>query len=174
LTTSCETAKVNANEDANHDIFDHAGGVDQPQAAGSIGVCFERKPGFEGASRRKVYGRAVEMKLPNVGNAMVEKTKIMDYLLNMEHQLGGSKARFFRDFGFGPDNWEVFQKAIMQVALDNEIVSEQRSPFGLRYEVDGVLNTPSGLKPRIRTVWQQDEGARAPRFITAYPLEKEP
>ena len=112
------------------------------------------------------------MKLPNVKNAIVEKAKIMDYLLNMEHQLGGSKARFFKEFGFGMDDWEAFKKAIMEVALENDIISEKRSPFGLRFEVDGVLNTPSGLKPRIRTVWQQDHGANAPRLITAYPLEK--
>jgi hypothetical protein len=37
--------------------------------------------------------------------------------------------------------------------------------------VEGELNTPLGRRPRVRTVWQFDEGTIAPRLITAYPLE---
>jgi hypothetical protein len=43
--------------------------------------------------------------------------------------------------------------------------------FGPRYEVDGELTAPDGRRPRIRSVWQVDEGEIAPRLITAYPLE---
>ena len=32
---------------------------------------------------------------------------------------------------------------------------------------------PGGRRPRLRTVWQVDEGDLAPRLITAYPLEAE-
>jgi hypothetical protein len=40
------------------------------------------------------------MKLPNVEQAMVEREKIADYLLNPAHRYGASKARFFTAFGF--------------------------------------------------------------------------
>lgn len=43
--------------------------------------------------------------------------------------------------------------------------------FGPRYEVEGELLTPDGRRPRVRTVWQMDEGEVAPRLITTYPLE---
>ena len=41
---------------------------------------------------------------------------------------------------------------------------------GVTYIVEGPLETPSGRKPRIRTVWLVETGQLAPRFITAYPL----
>lgn len=40
--------------------------------------------------------------------------------------------------------------------------------FGPRFEIEGPLETPCGLKPRIYTVWQLDEGELASRLITAY------
>jgi hypothetical protein len=30
--------------------------------------------------------------------------------------------------------------------------------FGRRYAVEGELNTPNVRRPRLRTVWQLDEG----------------
>ena len=45
--------------------------------------------------------------------------------------------------------------------------------FGPRYEVEGRLDCPNGRRPRMRSVWQMEEGAVAPRLITAYPLEAE-
>ena len=41
------------------------------------------------------------MKLPNAENAYVEERKITAYLLDPEHEEGGSKARFFLAFGSG-------------------------------------------------------------------------
>lgn len=39
-------------------------------------------------------------KLPNVENAYVEHEKIVSYLLNDDHNVGGPKSRFFKRFGF--------------------------------------------------------------------------
>jgi hypothetical protein len=51
------------------------------------------------------------------------------------------------------------------------VTSQQETGFGPRYAVEGELNTPTGRRPRVRTVWQMDKGAIAPRLISAYPLE---
>ena len=40
------------------------------------------------------------MRLPNASVAHVERSKILEYLLNEDHREGGSKAHFFRQFGF--------------------------------------------------------------------------
>jgi len=53
----------------------------------------------------------------------------------------------------------------------HEVARVRETGFGPRYVVDGELITPSGRRPRLRTVWQMDEGAVAPRLISAYPLE---
>ncbi len=45
------------------------------------------------------------MKLPNANNLIVEREKIVDYLLNPAHRYGASKARFFSQFGFRIEAW---------------------------------------------------------------------
>ncbi|HWC76433.1 MAG TPA: hypothetical protein VG778_03175, partial [Blastocatellia bacterium] len=109
------------------------------------------------------------MKLPNAENAVVEREKITDYLLNPAHRYGASKARFFGAFGFCADEWWRLAEALLELALDNDVAKVQETGFGPRYEVEGTLSVPDGRRPRVRTVWQLDHGAVAPRLITAYP-----
>lgn len=111
------------------------------------------------------------MKLPNRELTKVEREKITDYLLNPAHRYGASKARFFTGFGFRADAWETLVTALREHAQQHEVARTKDTPFGPRYEVEGTIPTPDGRAPRIRTVWQLDDGEIAPRLITAYPLE---
>lgn len=111
------------------------------------------------------------MHLPNVDLAIVEREKIVAYLLNPSHRFGASKARFFASFGFQAEQWEIMAAALRDHARNHEVCRAKETGFGPRYEVDGALITPDGRQPCIRAVWQMDEGQLAPRLITAYPLE---
>ena len=111
------------------------------------------------------------MKLPNPDKLIVQRDKIADYLLNPAHRYGASKARFFAEFGFRIENWEQLADALREHGRTHEVTSQQETGFGPRYAVEGELKTPTGRWPRVRTVWQMDTGAIAPRLISAYPLE---
>ena len=111
------------------------------------------------------------MKLPNALLAVVEPEKLTGYLLNPVHRYGAAKARFFADFGFRASEWEAFGGALREQGQRHEVTKVKETPFGPRYEVEGPIAAPDGRAPRIRTVWQLDEGYVAPRLITAYPLE---
>jgi uncharacterized protein DUF6883 len=111
------------------------------------------------------------MKLPNADRAVVEREKIVNYLLNPMHPYGASKARFFAQFGFDAERWEALAKALHEHGQRHDISKLKQTGFGPRYEVEGELNAPDGRRPRVRTVWQLDVGQIAPRLITAYPLE---
>lgn len=113
------------------------------------------------------------MRLPNASRLVVEQAKIVDYLLNPVHRYGGSKARFFAQFGFRPEAGEVLAVALREHGQQNEVTKRKETGFGPRYEVEGELTAPDGRRPKICTVWQMDEGEPAPRLITAYPLEKD-
>ncbi len=113
------------------------------------------------------------MKLPNAENLIVEREKVVDYLLNPAHRLGSSKARFFQQFGFRLDNWQQLADALREHGQTHSVSGRRDTPFGPRYEVDGELSSPDGSHPRIRSVWQFDDGQVAPRLITAHPLEAE-
>lgn len=110
------------------------------------------------------------MKIPNASLALVEQEKITEYLLNTEHRYGASKARFFFRFGFSLAKWETLAQALREHGQQYEVSRTTKTSFGPRYEVEGVLNTPDGRTPRVRSVWQFDQGEVAPRLITAYPL----
>jgi hypothetical protein len=110
------------------------------------------------------------MKLPNGENALVEREKIIGYLLNLSHRYGVSKAQFFMKFGFRVEAWEILADALREHGQRHEVRRTSQTPFGPRYEVEGALSTPDGKNPLVRTVWQLDEGQIAPRLITAYPF----
>ena len=113
------------------------------------------------------------MRLPNANKAVIERAKIADYLLNPAHRYGASKARFFTAFGFRIEKWERLAEALREHGCRHEVARVRETGFGSRYVVEGELNTLTGRRPQVRTVWQLDAGAVAPRLITAYPLETE-
>ena len=111
------------------------------------------------------------MKLPNAEHAIIAREKLANYLLNSGHRYGESKARFFISFGFQMEDWETMAAAFREHAAHHEVAKVKQTPFGPRYEIDGEVVAPDGRTPRIRAVWQVDDGEVAPRLITAYPLE---
>ena len=82
------------------------------------------------------------MKLPNTHNLVIERAKIVDYLLSETHEDGRHKAAFFRRFGFRPEFWQDFADALKQHAVDHELAADEPSPFGHRYIVEGIMQMP--------------------------------
>lgn len=97
---------------------------------------------------------------------------MVQYLLSSTHRAGRGKARFFSAFGFQVSAWEALAQALQQHARDNIVTLTEETPFGTRYVIEGPLIAPNGRELQIRTVWFIEEGSRAPRFVTAYPLKR--
>jgi hypothetical protein len=110
------------------------------------------------------------MNLPNAESAIVPRSKIEDYLLHLEHPIGGGKAKFFVHFGFDRKRWEELADALRRHAQENQVAGTTVDTDGVTYVVEGGIKAPSGRQLRIRTVWLIETGELAPRFITAYPL----
>jgi hypothetical protein len=110
------------------------------------------------------------MKLPHAQEAVVPRGKIEHYLLNPGHPIGGSKEQFFRRFGFSREAWHLLADALREHARANQVASAVSDVDGTTYLVEGPMESPSGRRPRLRTVWLVETGKLAPRFITAYPL----
>jgi hypothetical protein len=119
----------------------------------------------------EIQEKKTQTKLPNAEKLIIEREKIVDYLLNPEHHIGSSKANFFGKFGFCVEKWEVLAEALRIHGQTNEVEKIYETGFGPRYLVEGKLKTPDGRNPHIRSVWQLDKDAVAPKLITAYPLE---
>jgi hypothetical protein len=109
------------------------------------------------------------VKLPNVENAVVSEDKVVGYLLNPAHADGAAKARFFTAIGFSVANWQMLAAALQEIAARNELARNVESPHGVKYIVEGPINSPCGESPFVRTVWIIDNGQSIPRLVTAYP-----
>ena len=78
------------------------------------------------------------MKLPNADKSIVEREKILDYLLNSAHRHGASKAQFFKMFGFRAEKWEQLAQALRIHGKTHEVKRTRETGFGPRYEVEGI------------------------------------
>ena len=111
------------------------------------------------------------MKLPNSENAYVEYTKAVHYLLSMEHPDGKDKAIYFIDRGFSSEQWQHFAQALRTHGAGHDVVRVIESSYGPKFVIEGVMETPDGLNPFVRTVWIINPGVAEPRLVTAYPID---
>ncbi len=109
------------------------------------------------------------VKLPNADNALIQREKIADYLLNAAHPDNNGKADFFESFGFGVDDWKTLAEAFRQAAVAGEVIQHLETSHGVKYVLHAAMETPSGRTPLVRTVWIVDRGRNRPRLVTAYP-----
>ena len=107
-------------------------------------------------------------KLPQANSLIVEETKIIGYLLALDHIEGGSKARFFLARGFSAEAWRNFADALKRHGTTQTVTMEEVTRHGRKYIVECVIETPDGLNPCILTVWILS-GQNPPRLITAHP-----
>ena len=82
------------------------------------------------------------MMLPDAGQARVERNKVTGYLLSQSHPDGRYKAEFFMRFGFRSEEWRILAEALRAVGVANPVVAVVKSAHGVRYTVDGLMQTP--------------------------------
>src|SRR6478672_9719296 len=111
------------------------------------------------------------MKLPNYEKAVVPDGKIVDYPLSDTHRDGRHKAAFFRTFAYRLSEWRRLRDDLLKQAT-YDVVSVENSQFGIRYVIEGIIQTPDGREPMIRTVWFIENNTDIPRLATAYPAKR--
>ena len=111
------------------------------------------------------------MKLPNPERAVVEREKIVGYLLNAAHPDNGGKAQFFDQLGFRRNEWETLASALRAIAVEAEVAQSLRSPHGQKYVILGQIESPAGKSTMVKTIGIADSGLEVARLVTAYPHE---
>jgi hypothetical protein len=112
------------------------------------------------------------MPIPNASSAYIAPEKLTDYLLNEQHPVGGSKAKWFRSLGYDLANPTVLEQDLLGLVRDSEDYTEKDSPFGTKYVVSGKISAPNGDEANLTTVWIIEPSENQPRLVTAYPGEK--
>jgi hypothetical protein len=107
-------------------------------------------------------------KLPHPEHAQIDREKVVGYLLDARRS--GGKAMFFQRMGFAAAEWDELADALRRHGSTHPVTSTVESQWGIRYSVDGPLETPSGRTPLVRTAWIIEMGKDVPRLITAHPI----
>jgi hypothetical protein len=112
------------------------------------------------------------MPIPKADSAHIPPEKLTDYLLNVQHPVGGGKANWFRGLGYDSLKPTVLEQDLLNLVRTSQDYSEQASPFGTKYVVIGTITAPNGNEANLTTVWIIESGDDRPRLVTAYPGEK--
>jgi uncharacterized protein DUF6883 len=108
------------------------------------------------------------VKLPNGEHAIVEDRKVIEYMLNPLHPVGGPKAHLFNTLlGFNASNWQVLRDSLVRAAKDEEAIEGRASPFGQKYELRFQM-TGKRRSYTILSIWIIPVGESNPRLVTAY------
>jgi hypothetical protein len=110
---------------------------------------------------------------PNVAVTwLIAGPKISAYLLDLQHQHGGPKAKYLMGFGFTPDAPDTLATALVQHAIGNLPGVTVVPPKGpTRVVFEGLVTAPDGREMPLRTVWEPREPFEM-HFITAVPLTR--
>ena len=107
--------------------------------------------------------------LPYADRAVVEPSKVRDYLLSASHPIGRFKAAVFFALGYAPESWQRLRDDLLALARTGDVTPGQLTPYGQTYEVSGILIGPSGRKARFISVWLLPPDKEQPAFVTAFP-----
>jgi hypothetical protein len=109
------------------------------------------------------------VKLPLAERAVVDASKVRDYLLSSEHPVGRFKARVFGAVGYNQRDWSRLQRDFLALAITMEVELTASDEHGRRFVGTGNLAAPNGWLLPVTTIWIIRSGEAAPRFVTAYP-----
>jgi len=110
------------------------------------------------------------MRIPRAEHAVVSPTKVRDYLLCIDHRVGGPKAQFFGRLGYKPTDWPVLLE-LLRATASLDATATEVTRFGRKFLVHAALPGPNGRTAHIVVVWIILAGDDAPRLVTAYPGE---
>lgn len=110
------------------------------------------------------------MPIPNADRAIVATEKVRDYLLNLDHADGGSKAVWFHSLGYARDQWRQLADDLLIIARDCVEFDTEVTRFGIKYKAAGAVGRPNHRPGNVMTVWIVEDDD-PPRLVTAYPDE---
>ncbi len=111
------------------------------------------------------------MPIPDADRAIIAAEKVRDYLLNLEHPDGGSKAVWFHSLGYTRNEWQLLADDLMAIACDCDEFDTETTQFGIKYKATGSVARLNHRAGSVLTVWIVEDD-NSPRLVTAYPDEE--
>ena len=108
------------------------------------------------------------MKLPNPHKAVVDIAKLRDYSLNLNHSVGGHKAKVFRGaLSLTVEEAAWLRLRALEIAVTGDAAPGALSVFGETYVIDAWINH-KGKTALVRFSWIVEFGTDFPRLTSCY------
>ena len=105
------------------------------------------------------------MRLPK--DVTIPHDQLLRYLLLPREE--NDKSKFLSSAGYTLANWEVLEHDLHQLIQTSEVSDIKTTPYGIKYEIRGILNGPNGRTLHIVTIWIKLETTEDIRFVTLFP-----
>lgn len=101
-----------------------------------------------------------------------EENKLKNYLLNIDHKVGASKAKFFIELlDIKNEDWAYLADQINCAMRFATIKNSTFTQYGVKYEANIKIIGRNNKEAVLTTAWIIDN-LRIPRLVTAYPYDK--
>lgn len=102
------------------------------------------------------------------------KSKNENYLLNKNHPVGKSKAKFFsEELGYNKGDGMKLNKAFNNAIVGKKPIKEVVTDFGTKLTFNVKVKGLNGKSANVTIVIQKDKGKSNYRIITAYPRKRD-
>jgi hypothetical protein len=110
-------------------------------------------------------------RVPGAEDAVAADAKFRDYLLNLDHPIGGAKARYFLTLGWDQTRWRELKEVFLaQLPLVEGRFSRENEYNGAAdFRADIRIPRSDGQLVAVGTYWEVHP-EKPTKFLTAYPL----
>ncbi len=96
------------------------------------------------------------------------KEKLLNYVLNEEHETGKHKARIFRSLGFSRSNWTELSERLIFEKEKSAVIDQNQ--YGTKYRQVVSIKTGGNKESRnLITIWMHLKDNNSVRLVTVYP-----
>jgi hypothetical protein len=111
--------------------------------------------------------------MERAGDAIIEERKLVDYALNLDHDEGGDKARWFlAALGIGRGDWRHLASQLRLGLIGAPVPEVRATEFGVQYAVTTTVSGLNGASARVKSAWEVRDG-QPPRLTTVHPAKRE-
>ena len=133
--------------------------------------------GFHGGFG-KTYGvkRRNSVPVNSLGDVRYSKKKTMGYLLNPNHPIGASKAKFMKEIlGYSQEDAKLFHKNVVSAIIVKTPTKSEQTKYGIKHTYNTILQGKNGksISAKVVVVIQKDNKRTTYKIVTVYPDKKE-
>ena len=112
----------------------------------------------------------------SLGDVRYSKKKTEGYLLNPNHPIGASKAKFMKEIlGYSQEDSRLFHKNVVSAIIGKTSTKSEQTQYGIKYTYNTILQGKNGkaISANIVVVIQKDNERTTYKIVTVYPDKKE-